>query len=148
MWLKFKAAIKNPFEVRNFYLLFLVAFVLLFIPTLVIGLISRDSMQCKPSRLRFHSDLESGKGEIYQFTYNGSDSCKLAIAPNNVGFDKMSLWIYKPDKSIEVVDLSTLTSSGGSVVTKGDQGTYRLSVRNKDSSKIDYQLNVSVVGSK
>ena len=147
MWSKFEAAIKNPFEVRNFYILFLVVFVLLFIPTLVIGLISKDSMQCKPFHLGFHGDLESGKGEVYQFTYKGSDSCKLLISRNNMD-DEMSLWVYKPDKSIDVVDLSTLISKGGSVVTAGKNGTYKLSIRNKDSSKIDYQLNVSVVGSK
>jgi hypothetical protein len=148
VWSKFEAAIKKPFEVRNFYLLFLVAFVLLFIPTLVISLISRDSVQCKLSQQRFHGDLGSGKGEVYQFTYNGPDSCKLRISPGNIASEDMSLWVYKPDKSIDVVDFSTLASKGGSVLTAGKNGTYKLSVRNKDSSKIDYQLNVSVVGSK
>jgi hypothetical protein len=148
VWSKFEAAIKNPFEVRNFYLLFLVAFVLLFIPALVIGLISRDSMQCKPYQLRFHGDLGSGKGKVYQFTYNGPASCKLKISPDNVASEDMSLWVYKPDKSIDVVDLSTLTSKGSSVVTAGKNGTYKLSVRNKDSSEVEYQLSVSVIGRK
>lgn len=142
---KLRIAIKNPFDLRNFYLLFLVAVVLLLIPTIIIGLISKDSVQCKPFQLRFHGDLGSGKGKVYQFSYSGPNSCKLTISPNNIASEEMSLWIYKPDKSIEVVDLSTLDGNGGSVITKGTNGTYKLSVRNKNSSSTEYQLIVSVV---
>ena len=145
MWSKLHTAIKNPFDLRHFYLLFLATVVLLLIPTIIVGLISKDLVQCKPFQLKFHGDLGSGKGKVYQFSYSGPNSCKLKISPDNIASEKMSLWIYKPDKSIDVVDLSTLDGNGGSVVTKGKNGTYKLSVRNNDSLSTEYQLIVSVV---
>jgi hypothetical protein len=67
------------------------------------------------------------------------------ISPNDMEEDEMSLWVYKPDRSIDVVDLSTSSGDQDSVVTSGNQGTYQLSIRNKDSSKTQYQLNVTVL---
>jgi hypothetical protein len=142
---KLRHAIKNPFDLKNFYLLFLVAVILLLVPTIIVELASKEFPTCKPSQLRFNGDLASGKGDVYQFTYSGPNSCKLMISPNDMEEDEMSLWVYKPDRSIDVVDLSTSSGDQDSVVTSGNQGTYQLSIRNKDSSKTQYQLNVTVL---
>ncbi|HEX7456330.1 MAG TPA: hypothetical protein VF303_02595 [Candidatus Nanoarchaeia archaeon] len=137
-------AINNPFDLRNFYVLFVVAVILLLVPIIVISIISRASLMCKPAQLRFAGDLASGEGKVYEFIYNGSNSCNLQISPKAASNEEVSLWIYKPDKSIEVVDLSTMTSSGSVIKAEGEKGTYRISLRNKNSSKTQYQLRVSV----
>ena len=144
MLTQIRTAINKPFDLKNFYILFTVAVVLLLVPIIVISIISRSSLLCKPAQLRFAGDLASGEGKVYEFVYKGSNACTLQISPKAGSNDEVSLWIYKPDKSIELIDLSNGTSNGGMIEAEGEKGTYRISLRNNNSSKTQYQLKVSV----
>ena len=139
-----RTAANNPFDLRNFYLLFLVGVVFLVVPLISISLISQSSLVCKPFQIKFSGNLASGEGKTYEFSYNGPNTCTLTIYPK-MGLDKnLSLWLYKPDKTIEVVEMSSLAETGGKIETDGERGRYRLSLRNKNKSAAGYELAVRV----
>ena len=144
MLTQLRAAVNNPFDLRNFYLLFLVGVGFLVVPLISISLISQSSLLCKPFQIKFSGNLASGEGKIYEFSYNGPNTCTLTIYPKT-GLDKnLSLWLYKPNKTIEVVETSSLATNGGKIETDGDTGRYRLSLRNKNRSVAGYELDVRV----
>jgi len=99
---------------------------------------------CDPAQLKFSGNLASGEGEVYEFTYKGTHACNIVISPQWKPSGKTSLWVYKPDKTAVVADSSNVSKNTGSILTSGNKGTYRLSVHNKDSSSIDFQLLVSL----
>ncbi len=139
-----RTAINNPFNFKNLYLLFLVGVVLLIVPLISISLMSRSSLLCKPFQISLSGNLASGEGKIYEFSYNGSNTCTLTISPNMGQGKNVSLWLYKPDKTIEVIEVSNLAVNGGKIETNGEKGRYRLSLRNKNKSSAGYELQVSV----
>lgn len=144
MLTQLRAAVNNPFDLRNFYLLFLAGTGFLVVPLISISLISQSSLLCKPFQIKFSGNLASGEGKIYEFSYNGPTTCTLTIYPKT-GLDKnLSLWLYKPNKTIEVVETSSLATNGGKIETDGDTGRYRLSLRNKNRSVAGYELDVRV----
>lgn len=139
-----RAAVNNPFSLKHFYILFVVAASLLLLTITSITLRSKTFFICKPFQLRFSGGLEGGKGKIYQFSYGGPDSCKIVVSPTVDSAKDLSLWVYKPDKSIQVIDLSSLDTNKSSIKTDGENGTYKLSIRNKDKTKSEYELQVFV----
>ena len=144
MLAELRTALNNPFTIKNFYTLFMVTTGLLLLGIASITVYTRSVSFCQPFQLRFNGNLDSGKGKVYQFTYNGPSSCKLVITPKMKPQEDMSLWIYKPDKSIEVVDLPAVNTKEAVIKTDGNQGTYKLSLRNNDNSKNEYELKILV----
>ncbi|OGY26322.1 MAG: hypothetical protein A2Z24_00245 [Candidatus Woykebacteria bacterium RBG_16_44_10] len=139
-----RTAVNNPFDLRHFYLLFLVGVVFLVTPLIAISLISQSALVCKPFQIKLAGNLASGEGKIYEFSYNGPNSCTIAIYPRTGLNKNLTLWLYKPDKTIEVVETSSLADSDGKIVTDGERGRYRLSLRNKNKGVAGYELAVRV----
>jgi len=140
-----RKAVNNPFDFRNFYILFIVAVVLLLIPIIIISFVARSSMICKPYRVDLKGDLSSGERKIHEFNYSGSNSCKVAILPKLSSGRALSLWIYKPNNDIEVIDISNSKNNSELITTGSSNGRYRVSIQNKSALRATYQLIIGVI---
>ncbi|OGY25674.1 MAG: hypothetical protein A2Z11_04435 [Candidatus Woykebacteria bacterium RBG_16_43_9] len=136
-----RTAINNPLDFKNFYVFFVVAYLLLFIPLLIIATSLRNYSSCNSATMSLSENIPSRNGKIFEFTYSGKSSCIILVSPRWNRTKQLSMWLYNPDKSIE-----SLEPTGNNLTfSKADRGTYRVSVHNDEDSSVNFQLKVSAV---
>lgn len=138
-----RAAVNNPFDFKNFFVFFVVLYLLIFTPYLMISSLPGTS-SCKSSKMALSENISGGGGKTFEFSFEGDASCRILISPSWEQAKKLSFWLYKPDKSIETKPEQT-SSNKGLNFTGSDKGIYRVSVHNSEDSTVNVQFLVSIV---
>ena len=137
-----RKTINNPIDFKNFYVLFVIAYLLIFIPLLAIARLTAFKTTCNNTNLRFAQQIPSEMGKTIEFMFEGERNCKIMLSPLSPN-KNLSWWLYKPDRSILPINSESL---GPSKVYYGeDKGLYRVSVHNKGKSTTSLNLQVTSV---
>ncbi len=146
-----KSSVKNPLEMRSFYILFVTAFVLLLVPLTVIGLVAQRSFfvtarnSCAiPVERSFSGTASKTTDGEHLFALKGAN-CNLTIWVNGSKGADISLWVYEPDGKIRVVDDNKNKSYEFLYVpTPVNEGDYRIAVRLKSGNTSNYTTTVAI----
>ena len=138
-----RIAVNNPLDFKNIFVLFVVTYLLIFTPYLMITILSGTN-NCSSSKMHFSENITSESGKIFEFSFNGGDSCRILISSNWEESKKLSFWVYKPDTSVEVKK-EQVSGNKGLNFTGSESGVYRISVHNNEVSNVNFQLLVSSV---
>ena len=138
-----RAAVNNPLDFKNCFVFFIVLYLLIFTPYLVITTLPTTN-NCKSSPMHFSENIAGGDGKTFEFSFNGDDFCRILISSRWEQAKKLSFWLYKPDKSIEAKH-EQISGNKGLNFTGSQRGVYRISVHNSEDSNVNFQLLISTV---
>jgi hypothetical protein len=146
-----KSSVKNPLEMKSFYVLFVTAFALLLVPLTVIGVMAQRSFfvsarnSCAvPVERSFSGKVSESNDGLHIFTLKGAN-CSLAAWVNGSKNVDLSLWVYEPNGKIHVVDENKNKSYEFLYVPEPvNEGDYRLTIKLKSGNTSNYKATVSL----
>ena len=150
LYRELKESVKNPLEMKNFYVLFVTAFVLLLLPLTVIGITAQRSFfvsarnSCAvPIERSFSGAASKTSDGVHEFNIKG-ENCSLAAWVNGSTNADLSLWVYEPNGKIHVVDDNKNKDYEFLYVPEPvDDGLYRLAIKLKSNNPSNYTATVS-----
>ena len=138
-----RAAVSNPLDFKNFFVFFIVLYLLIFTPYLMITTLTTTN-NCKSSQMQFSENIAGGGGKTFEFSFKGDSTCRILISPRWEQTKKLSFWLYKPDKSVDAKQ-EQISGNKGLNFTEIQRGVYRISVHNNEDSNVNIRLLVSTV---
>jgi len=125
-----------------FLLLVAAALILVISIRLLVGNVIIDK-----NSVSFFGKLKPNLSKAYEFNNSNTGVYNLVILPEWQPQTQISIWLYRPNKTVEVFDFTELTTGRAIVLKKADSGTYRLSIKNGSGSEVGYNIKITVTGS-
>jgi len=135
-------AVEKHYSLGKFFIYTtLVAFLMLG-SLIIVEVSDRFFSECKTSRTKLTGNINPGLSKAYEINYQGGTNCYLIILPSESTGAEISLWFYKPNGEIRVMNGSELLEDGALVLKNVPQGKYRISIHNKNIGAVDYNLTL------
>lgn len=148
-----KKAIKKPLQPKNFFVLFVMFFIVLIIGLTIILITERIFTKpklltgCKAeSSKKISGRISSTQDAVYQFNLEENPNCRLFLSLSWDHKDKStSVWVYKPDGTIDIIE-PLLDQATANFVKNGplEKGKWRLVLKTKDNSALGYSGQISL----
>lgn len=129
--------------VHYLYLLFSIVVASLLILLISLELAARSGDACYPPDVSYSGKLAANLAKTFSFNYRGDGNCKLAIIPEWKPLSPISIWVYRPNSSVDFYNYAEVKNSVPIVVENATKGGYKISIKNEAGIDVSYKLKLS-----